>query len=128
MIEVYNEVLRLASQNSTKWWDFTCDQPPSSMPKYTDLMAAIDNADRQSSSPAEPATDQVIKSSLARIIAINRMIREHSLGPGITSGEIICPECKAGILCYLVCGGQNVAVECSTLGCLSWDIQTHKTT
>jgi len=41
--------------------------------------------------------------------------------PRTVSGEMACPECRYGSLCYLVGGEGGAFVECSTVDCLYWD-------
>jgi hypothetical protein len=41
--------------------------------------------------------------------------------PRPISGEIPCPECRYGSLCYLIGREGGAFVECSTVDCLYWD-------
>ena len=59
---------------------------------------------------------------MERMHAVNRMVQEHAGYLLITSGEIPCPECNRGSLCYLVSANGRSIVECSTPGCLCWDM------
>ncbi|MGO8673917.1 MAG: hypothetical protein ACLQVD_21480 [Capsulimonadaceae bacterium] len=66
-------------------------------------------------------TEQDVTLSIDRVFDINAMVRRHAGTTLPSSGEMRCPECETGILCYLVDRGQGISVECSTRGCLSWD-------
>jgi hypothetical protein len=52
---------------------------------------------------------------------VNRMIRDHVAKTLRCSGEIRCPECGSGNICYLVQRDRRTIVECSTPGCVKWD-------
>ena len=41
--------------------------------------------------------------------------------PLTLSGEMQCPECRFGSLCYLIGREGGAFVECSTVDCLYWD-------
>ena len=43
--------------------------------------------------------------------------------PRATSGEMLCPECRYGSLCYLIGAEGGAFVECSTIDCLYWDLR-----
>jgi hypothetical protein len=57
-----------------------------------------------------------------RMLKVFRMVQDHAHIRNTTSGEMRCPECETGTLCYLVSSGDRSMVECSTPGCLGWDI------
>lgn len=101
--------------------------------------AAVDSASATQSALA-------VEGNLTRIREVNRIVAEHAANAGIEiddmlveierfparhdlrgiwgkpiSGEMICPECRNGNLCYLLGRSGGAFVECSTAGCLSWD-------
>lgn len=100
-------------------------------------MSALQNTAYPCTTPAEPCTsnaanccqqadthnDQFLRSCLLRILTINRIVSEDAGQAAVSTGEMRCPECETGILCYLVDHGVATAIECSTTGCLRWDIR-----
>ena len=98
-----------------------------------------------------PVTDAVLRGALLRIRAINALVLDNArvneraislasvaLGmadtpdqdstktgivswPQTISGEMPCPECRRGSLCYLLGQNGGAFVECSTVRCLYWD-------
>ena len=46
---------------------------------------------------------------------------EFESWPRAMSGEMACPECRYGSLCYLIGREGGAFVECSTVDCLYWD-------
>jgi hypothetical protein len=59
---------------------------------------------------------------MRRMLRVNALVHDHASYQLINSGEMRCPECNSGTLCYLISDGQRSIVECSTPGCLRWDI------
>ena len=39
----------------------------------------------------------------------------------ILTGEVICPKCHSGNLCYLISDNKFISIECSTNGCVHGD-------
>jgi hypothetical protein len=78
-------------------------------------MATVYNGAR--STEGEPSFDM-----LERMLRVNRLVHEHANYLLITSGEMRCPECGSGRLCYVISQGDGSIVECSTPGCLRWDL------
>lgn len=49
------------------------------------------------------------------------LIIQYDRANKISTGEIICPECHTGNLCYFVSDKNFISIECSTSGCIHWD-------
>jgi len=145
MLDVYNTLLQLAGKGC-ECPPFSSEMPPISMPRRDELVAAIERMTEDRYVIPNVDSDPMLKRSLMRICEINRMVLEHAsrsmydpeealVGafPGVyfpptshtmdrsRSGEMACPECRRGTLCYLLGASEGVFVECSTVDCLYWD-------
>jgi hypothetical protein len=145
MLDVYNTVLQLARERQLDINTFSSDQPPTAMPRLDDMIAALDKMYADRYTIPDVTKIPVLRHGLMRMSAINKMVLEYaarleneaSVLVGVsmpesrsagsdywsdsTSGEMICPECKNGTLCYLLGSEGGAFVECSTVGCLYWD-------
>jgi len=116
------------------------------MPQKEEILSAMSRMMHDRYAIPNPISDPVLRHCLLRILEINKLVladaqvsrRSASLvgvgggnvdavvddllsWPLAMSGEIVCPECRYGSLCYLIGRDGGAFVECSTVDCLSWD-------
>lgn len=144
MIDVYNSLLKMAPVRLESLL-YSAEIAPSHMPTREEIVQALTRFSRGTSARGI-VDDPVLRRVLRRMAAVNEMVKADALlercepeailvGAGVlnceaplsgpwarsNSGEMICPECGDGSLCYLIGNISGAFVECSTVDCLYWD-------
>jgi hypothetical protein len=148
MIEVYNSLLDLAHSRLDELTALR-EKAPVLMPRKDEIVEAMSRMMQDRYAIPNPVSDPVLRRCLLRILEINSLVMadaqvsrrsaslvsvggasEDSLDemvggllswPFANSGEMVCPECRYGSLCYLIGREGGAFVECSTVDCLYWD-------